>query len=82
MAHYALATAYMIGRLAKKNEAVAAKHAAEAARMQLPEGEYLLGLFYLKGTGVPRDLAKARAWLEKAAAAGYEDAAAALKVAQ
>jgi TPR repeat protein len=30
---------------------------------------------YAKGQGVPRDLSEARAWIQKAAAGGYEEEA-------
>ncbi len=75
MAHYALATAYLVGRLARKDEKIAFKHASEAARLELPEGQFLLGLFHVKGIGTPKDRAKAKALLQKAAAGGYEEAA-------
>ena len=42
-------------------------------------GQYKMGMRYLKGDGVPRDLARARALLESAAAQGSPSAIAALK---
>jgi uncharacterized protein len=33
-----------------------------------------IGLLYQNGLGVPRDPGEARAWIQKAAAAGYEPA--------
>jgi TPR repeat protein len=33
-----------------------------------------IGWMYAKGQGVPRDLSEARAWIQRAAAGGYEDA--------
>ena len=41
-------------------------------------GQYMLGMMYLGGIGVDTDIKKARAWLQKSAAQGYQDAQAAL----
>ena len=40
----------------------------------MPEAQYILGLMYAKGDGVPEDDAKAYAWLSIAAAQGNESA--------
>ena len=42
-------------------------------------GQWLVGLSYLYGDGVPKDLAKAREWLEKAAAQKHPEAQAQLE---
>ena len=63
------------------------KAAADAATLKFYQeraekgdayGQYRMGLRYLKGEGVPKDLDKARDYLSKAAAQGNEDAAAEL----
>jgi TPR repeat protein len=41
-------------------------------------GEYKMGMHYLAGDGVDKDVAKARDWLGKSAAQGNQDAAAEL----
>ena len=38
------------------------------------DAQYLLGLFYVKGLGVPQDYAQAAAWYRKAADQGLADA--------
>ena len=38
------------------------------------DAQYMLGLMYAKGEGVPQDYAKARQWFEKAANQGNADA--------
>jgi uncharacterized protein len=38
------------------------------------KAQYILGLMYLNGQGVPRDYATALSWLRKAAEQGYADA--------
>jgi TPR repeat protein len=49
---------------------------ASASAAQTPAGsaQYNIGILYANGQGVPRNLSQARAWMQKAAAAGDEDA--------
>lgn len=54
---------------------------SEAAKLGLPEAQYLLGVSYEFGDGVEKDLEKARLWYGRAASGGHQraaDAAAAL----
>lgn len=47
----------------------------KAARQNLPDAQYAMAQFYAQGTGgKPRDEETARAWLERAAAGGYDTA--------
>jgi TPR repeat protein len=46
----------------------------KAADQQDALAQYNIGLLYAKGWGVPQDLKEARAWMQKAAAGGEEDA--------
>jgi TPR repeat protein len=70
-----------------KDEAAKKKAAADAATLKFYQeraekgdavGQYRMGIRYLKGDGVPKDLDKARESLSKAAAQGNQDAAAEL----
>jgi TPR repeat protein len=62
-------------QLARNGASIAAvRHITAAARDGLPEAQTRLGLCYLRGDGIPANLAEARHWLERAAEAG--DAAA------
>ncbi len=45
------------------------KKAAEAGEV---EGQFQIGVFYARGYGVQKNLEKARYWLEKAKANGYD----------
>jgi hypothetical protein len=51
-----------------RNETLAAELFEKAANAGHQRAQINLGLLYLRGQGVPRDLVQARAWLEKAAA--------------
>jgi TPR repeat protein len=51
-----------------RDDARAARLFERAARVGHRRAEFNLGILYLRGQGVPRDLVEARAWLQKAAA--------------
>ena len=53
-----------------RNEARALDLFAKAAAAGHTRAQINLGILYLRGLGVPRDIVNARAWLEKAAASG------------
>ena len=53
-----------------RNEARAVELFEKAASAGHVRAEINLGILYMRGLGVPRDLINARAWLEKAAASG------------
>jgi predicted heme/steroid binding protein len=72
---------------AAKTEADRKKAVGDAAALRFYQeqaekgdayGQYRMGIRYLKGDGVPKDLAKARDYLSKAAAQGNKEAAAEL----
>ena len=56
-------------------EAATLKFYQERAEKGDAYGQYRVGIRYLKGEGVPKDLGKARDYLSKAAAQGNQDAA-------
>lgn len=53
-----------------RNDAKAIEYFEKAANAGNTRAQINLGILYLRGQGVPRDLVNARAWLEKAAASG------------
>jgi TPR repeat protein len=53
-----------------RNEARAVELFEKAANAGHVRSQINLGILYMRGLGVPRDLVNARAWLEKAAASG------------
>ena len=53
-----------------RNEARAVELFGQAAEKGHQRAQLNLGMLYLRGQGVPRDVIQARAWLEKAAASG------------
>lgn len=57
-----------------KNEALAFKYARQAATAKLATGEFAMGYYHEIGIHVPKNLAEARRWYEKAAANGNTDA--------
>lgn len=57
-----------------KNEALAFKYAKQAATDKLATGEFAMGYYYEIGIHVPKDLAEAKRWYEKAAGNGNTDA--------
>ena len=57
-----------------RNEAKAVELFEKAANAGNQRAQVNLGILYLRGQGVPRDLVTARAWLEKAAAGGEPQA--------
>lgn len=66
---------------AAKQDTEAASYFAMASAQGDAEGTYLLAGLYATGEGVPQDLAKARALLEKAAATGHRESIVALALA-
>ncbi|MFO1160837.1 MAG: tetratricopeptide repeat protein [Reyranellaceae bacterium] len=54
----------------KRNDTKAYELFLKAASAGHPRAQLNLGILFLRGQGVPRDLIQARAWLEKAAASG------------
>ncbi len=50
-----------------------------AATRKHVHGQYMLGLFYENGRGVPENVEIAKEWYEKAAAQGHEEASVALR---
>ena len=58
----------------EQNAVEAARWFAGAANSGLDEAQYELGRLYAQGRGVPRDLSRALAWLEEAAAQGMTHA--------
>ena len=58
-------------KLRERNEGCAGKAAEQGNK---PAAQRILGLMYDNGWGVTKDKAQARAWMQKAAAAGDEDA--------
>ena len=52
----------------------AARYYRLAAEQGDPDGLYALGVLYLSGEGIPRDVVAAREWLLKAARAGHANA--------
>lgn len=58
----------------EQNAVEAARWFAGAANSGLDEAQYELGRLYVQGRGVPRDLSRALAWLEEAAAQGMTHA--------
>jgi hypothetical protein len=74
----------VVNRVITKADLANKKAAADAATLKFYQeraekgdayGQYRMGLRYLKGEGVPKDLDKARDYLSKAAAQGNQDAA-------
>ncbi len=61
-----------------KNEQLAFKYALEAAEAKLPTGEFAMGYYHEIGIHVQKNVHEARAWYEKAAANGNQDAKARL----
>jgi len=57
-----------------KNEALAFKHARDAADSGLHTGEFAMGYYYEIGIHVQKDVREARRWYEKAAEHGNKDA--------
>jgi len=69
--YHRLALVYALGLAGQaRNEAKAVELFEKAATAGNPRAQVNLGILYLRGQGVPRDLVSARAWLEKAAAGG------------
>lgn len=69
--YHRLALVYALGLAGQaRNEAKAVELFEKAATAGNPRAQINLGILYLRGQGVPRDLVSARAWLEKAAAGG------------
>ena len=52
----------------------AAEYLLQAAESGLPEAQFAVAGYYRDGTGVPKDMAAARQWYDRAAAAGFEPA--------
>lgn len=74
-ADHRLGVAYAQGRLGLvRDDARAAQLIEKAASTGLRRAQTNLGLLYMRGQGVQRDLVQARAWLEKGAAGGNPDA--------
>lgn len=74
-ANHRLGVAYAQGRLGlARDDARAAQLFEKAANAGHRRAAVNLGLLYLRGQGVKRDLVQARAWLEKGAADGNPDA--------
>ena len=71
----------MLGNIffTERNNELAFKWYSKAADQGDAGGQWLVGLSYLYGDGVPKDLAKAREWLEKAAAQKHPEAQAQLE---
>jgi len=63
---------------AREDYARAARLLSEPAMKGDAEAQYALGYMYYYGQGVPRDLYRARSWLEHSANLGYADAKRAL----
>ncbi|WP_128001398.1 tetratricopeptide repeat protein [Piscinibacter defluvii] len=82
-AQFHLGNMYAYGLVALTGESDPARVAAqwyfEAARQGHADAQYSLGILFLTGSGVLRDEAEARRWIERAAAQGHADAAAYLK---
>lgn len=55
------------------------KKSAQRGDIIAAPGMVAVGKMYAAGLGVPKDLAEARAWFQKALAAGYNEAADELK---
>lgn len=66
---------------AAEQDAEAARYLAMASAQGDPEGSYLLAALYATGEGVPQDLAKARALLERSAATGHRESIVAIALA-
>ena len=68
--------AYGLARPPGKQDAarVAAQWTFEAARQGHAQAAYSLGIMFLTGSGVVRDDAEGRRWIEKAAEGGHADA--------
>ena len=78
----ALTVAAIAGPLEEANSAIGRRDFATAARVVRPLAErgdsnaqYMLGMFYGNGVGVPQDRVKAYMWLSLAASQGRENAA-------
>jgi uncharacterized protein len=72
---------HILGQLYRDGQGGEAQDYAEALhwyRKAADQGnalaQYNLGLLYQNGQGVPQDMAQSRAWMQKAAAAGDENA--------
>ena len=69
--YHRLALVYALGLANQpRNEARAAELFEKAATAGHGRAQTNLGILYLRGLGVPRDVVAARSWLEKAAASG------------
>ncbi len=69
--NHRLALVYALGLANQpRNEARAAELFEKAANAGHARAQTNLGILYLRGQGVPRDVVVARSWLEKAAAGG------------
>jgi TPR repeat protein len=69
---------YIYGLGVETNYYEARNRCNRAAGLGSPRAMFYLGVMYENGHGVPRDLAQARTWFEKAAAGGHEGAKARL----
>lgn len=65
--------------ISKKDYQNAAVWLEKAGRQGHPYARYVLGVMYIKGFGVEKDLVKAKRWIEAAAAVGQPDALRLLK---
>jgi TPR repeat protein len=69
--YHRLALVYALGLAGQpRSEARAVELFEKAASAGHQRAQVNLGILYMRGQGVPRDLVSARAWLEKAAAGG------------
>ncbi|KIY47800.1 HCP-like protein [Fistulina hepatica ATCC 64428] len=57
-----------------KDERLAVVFADKAARKGIPSGEFAMGYYAEVGIGMPKDIARAREWYQRASAKGYQQA--------
>ena len=65
---------YLLKRKKTGDDVKAIKLFKKAARKNNADAQYMLGMFYLHGTGLQKDKAKGMKWLRKAAKQDYRDA--------
>lgn len=66
---------YNLGIMLRKDRCEALRRFREAAEHGLADAQYNLGVMYACGDGAEKDLTQAYAWLNLAAAQGFEEAA-------
>jgi TPR repeat protein len=73
-AFWALSAAYFEGRIVERNVNQTRFYSEEAAKLGLPEAQYLTAILYSGVEGLDTNIALSEFWMCKAARAGFQDA--------